>query len=246
MACFMTPILHGPRGRVNLPLLLEVIVQTVADARAAAAGGANRLEVVREIERGGLTPSLDLVRAISAAVELPLRVMVRETDGFAVAHDGELARLQDAFAALAGLGVDGAVVGFARGGELDLETTAAVLAAAPALHATFHRAFDQALDPCQAIAALRTFPQVDRVLTTGGEGDWHARARQLERYASLAGPTLSVLAGGNLDSDGLRILSASKSVREGHVGRAACDPPVPGAPVSEERVRHLKAAAAGT
>ena len=228
-----------------MPLLLEVIVQRLADARAAAAGGADRLEVVREIERGGLTPALDLVRAISAEVGLPLRVMVRENEGFTVADAGELARLQDAVAALAELGVDGAVLGFARGRELDLETTAAVLGGGAALPATFHRAFDDALDPFQAIAALRKMPQIDRILTTGGPGDWHARARLLEQYTSVAGATLTVLPGGNLDADGLRILWASGCVREGHVGRAACEPPVAGAPVSAERVRHLKAAASG-
>ena len=37
-------------------LLLEVIVQSEADARAAAEGGADRLEVVRAIRDGGLTP----------------------------------------------------------------------------------------------------------------------------------------------------------------------------------------------
>ena len=34
-------------------ILLEVIVQSVADATEAEAGGADRLEVVREIERDG-------------------------------------------------------------------------------------------------------------------------------------------------------------------------------------------------
>ena len=35
-----------------MSLLLEVIVQTEADARAAAEGGADRLEVVRAIRDG--------------------------------------------------------------------------------------------------------------------------------------------------------------------------------------------------
>jgi copper homeostasis protein CutC len=36
---------------------LEVIACDVADARAAAEGGADRLELLSEPERGGLTPS---------------------------------------------------------------------------------------------------------------------------------------------------------------------------------------------
>ena len=57
-------------------------MQTVADAREAARGGADRLEVVRDLESGGLTPPLALVAAIAAETALPLRVMVRENAGF--------------------------------------------------------------------------------------------------------------------------------------------------------------------
>src|SRR5690348_10587621 len=61
---------------------IEVIVQSVADARAATDGGADRLEVVRSMRDGGLTPLLSLVEAIKSATPLPLRVMVRENAGF--------------------------------------------------------------------------------------------------------------------------------------------------------------------
>jgi copper homeostasis protein len=224
-------------------MLLEVIVQSVDDALAAEAGGADRLEVVREIERDGLTPSADLVRAISSATRLPLRVMVRESDGFTIAGPRELEALRRAFASFADLGVDGAVVGYAHDGDLDLDTTRAVLSAAPGLPVTFHRAFDAARDPFAAIDALRSLPQVDRILTSGGSGDWPDRCRVLKKYGAHAGAGLAILAGGGVDADALEALAASGAVREAHAGRAACDPPRPGAPVSAERVTILRLAA---
>ena len=39
--------------------ILEVIVLSAADAATAERGGADRLEVVRAIEVGGLTPSVE-------------------------------------------------------------------------------------------------------------------------------------------------------------------------------------------
>src|ERR1051326_4745406 len=68
--------------------VLEVIVCCVADAVEAQKGGASRLEVVRDLDRGGLTPSIQLVQAIKDAVDLPLRVMVRESDGYRTRNDG--------------------------------------------------------------------------------------------------------------------------------------------------------------
>src|SRR5689334_20824832 len=111
--------------------VLEVIACSVADALAAQRGGASRLEVVRDLDRGGLTPPVELVRAIKDAVDLPLRVMVRESGGYAIGGDAELARLCAAAEAFAKLGVDGLVLGFLQDGAVDLELTARVLAAAP-------------------------------------------------------------------------------------------------------------------
>src|SRR5262245_66174942 len=98
--------------------------------------------------------------------------MVRESDGFGVSSARELAALQRTVEELARLGVDGAVVGFTRIGEVDIETTRAVLSAVPELRATFHRAFDALGDQHAGLAALRALPQVDRILTSGGHGAW--------------------------------------------------------------------------
>ena len=226
-----------------MPLLLEVIVQSVADARAAAAGGADRLEVVREIDRDGLTPSLDLVTAITSETDLPLRVMVRESEGFSIAGRHELARLQKALAAFGEVGVDGVVLGFVRAGQIDVETTNAVVSSFPTVPVTFHRAFDAVNDPAAAIQTLRTVRQVDRILTDGGSGDWQARCLRFEHYATLAGSQLTILAGGGIDAAALRVLASCAYVREVHIGRAARDPQLRSAPVSAERVRSLKALA---
>src|SRR4029453_4505396 len=131
-------------------ILLEVIVQTVSDARQATRGGADRLEVVRSIRDGGLTPPLSLVRAIAEETALPLRVMVRENAGYGMGAD-ELRMLRAGAVDFAGLGVDGIVIGFAERGQLALDDVCRVIEAAPDLRVTFHRAFDQLHDPVKAI-----------------------------------------------------------------------------------------------
>src|SRR5437867_9992486 len=90
----------------NSPILIEVIVQTVTDAKAAEDGGADRLEVVRAIRDGGLTPPLALVEAIASATSLPLRVMLRENSGFETTPD-EIRAMRAAAVELAGMRLDG-------------------------------------------------------------------------------------------------------------------------------------------
>lgn len=221
-------------------MLLEVIVQSLDDARAAARGGADRLEVVRDIDRRGLTPDIDLVRAIASELSLPLRIMIRESDGFSVSGAAELATLQRALASFAALPIDGVVIGFARDGAIDLDLTRTVLSAAPAIRATFHHAFDEADRPLEALEALKQLPQIDRVLTAGGHDSWRERHRRLATYVERAATQLTILAGGGLDAESLRDLAAAGIVGEAHVGRAAREPYLPAAPVSTKRVTLLK------
>ena len=201
-----------------LQLLLEVIVQSVSDAREAARGGADRLEVVRNLEAGGLTPPHDLVRDIASEVSLPLRVMVRENDGYST-HPGERRVLADAAAAFADLGVDGIVIGFARDGQPQIDDVIAVVPAE--VRVTFHRAFDQLADPCGAISRLSTVAQIDRILTSGGEGSPWRAANGSTNTRTLAGSRLTIIAGGGVDERLLRLLAQRQVMREIHVGRAA-------------------------
>jgi copper homeostasis protein len=222
-----------------MALLLEVIVQSVADARAAARGGADRLEVVRAIRDGGLTPPAALVRAIAAEVPLPLRVMVRENAGFSTS-ERELAALREAIAGFASDGIDGAVLGFADGCEPAIDATVRVLEAAPALKATFHRAFDHLSDPLDAIDRLAAIPQIDRILTSGGEGTPADRCERLRTYTARANGRVIIIAGSAVDQEMLALIAQTRCVSEVHVGRAARAHDDPDSPVSAARVERLR------
>ncbi|MFD9245886.1 copper homeostasis protein CutC, partial [Streptomyces sp. NPDC059556] len=63
--------------------VLEVIALDEEDAVAAQTGGADRLELVTDMAADGLTPSRTGFAAIRAAVDIPLRVMLRPPPGVA-------------------------------------------------------------------------------------------------------------------------------------------------------------------
>lgn len=220
-------------------MLLEVIVLSAEDARAATEGGADRLEVVREIRHGGLTPPLSLVRSIQRETHLPLRIMVRENAGYGT-DPSELVALRRAAAEFAGAEVDGIVIGFARDGRLALDEVARVLDEAPSLRATFHRAFDSLQDPLGAIDAIGAVPQIDHILTSGGDGAPSERCARLREYVTRAGGRLTILAGGGVDEQSLDLFARERCVGEAHVGRIARQNGDQEAPVSVERVRALR------
>jgi copper homeostasis protein len=201
-------------------LVLEVIACSVEDAIEASRGGAHRLEVISHFELGGLTPSLDLVREISNLVDLPLRVMLRESEGYEVQGKTEVERLCAMARELNALKVDGIVLGFLRAGRIDLDLTSRVLACAPDLRATFHHAVEASSDPLAAIQEVKTIPQVDRILVSGN-GALSMQIDNLARYDKAASPEITVLAGGGLDAAKIASIRAATRIREFHVGRAA-------------------------
>lgn len=222
-------------------MLIEVIACTVQDAIEAERGGAGRLEIARDMDRAGLTPPVSLVREISKAVRLPLRVMIRENDGFIRAGDEELASMVRAARELSRIdGVEGLVLGFIRGDDVDHETVAAILAAVPRLRATFHRAFDALPDPPRAIAGLKRHTQIDRILSGGGSGTWAERCGQLSALAALAGPEIAMLPGGSVDLEAVRHIARTPGLTEAHVGRAVRIPAETWGQVSAALVRRLR------
>ena len=200
---------------------LEVIACSVADAIEAARGGASRLEIVRDLSRGGLTPSLKLVADIQQAVDLPLRVMLRESTGFEVSGEDEIDRLCFAAERFAALQIDGFVLGFLRDGEVDVELIQRVVARAPHVPATFHHAFEDAHNKLRALSELKRLPQIDRVLSHGGTDELSLRIQRLDEYQKAAAPALTIIAGGGIDSDAISRIGRATQIREFHVGRAA-------------------------
>src|SRR5258708_14698970 len=100
--------------------ILEVIACSVADAAEAERGGAGRLEIVRALNVGGLTPPVSMVRDIFAAVSIPVRVMVRENAGFEAGGEAEIEALCRSAREFAELGVDSLGLWFLRPRPLHL------------------------------------------------------------------------------------------------------------------------------
>jgi copper homeostasis protein len=220
--------------------LLEVIACTVQDAVAAEQGGADRIELVRDLARGGLTPAIDLAAAVVRAVHIPVRVMIRAEESFVVSGPAVIAALCEAARAIGRLRIDGLVLGFLdASGHVDEVLLGRVLGEAPGVRATFHRAFEEVPDPAEAFAALRRWPQIDRVLVNGGPGTSLKRLTALRKLAAMAPPGIGVLSAVGSDRNLLVAVCATPELREAHVGRAARAPETVDAPVSAAKVREL-------
>ncbi|MEU3458415.1 copper homeostasis protein CutC [Streptomyces sp. NPDC006733] len=204
--------------------IFEVIALGVDDAVAAQTGGADRLELVTDMAADGLTPSRETFAAIRAAVDIPLRVMLRLADGFAA---GDIDTLCETAEGLRREGADEFVLGFldARGAA-DLEAVYAVADVIDGCRWTFHRALDRAADRDAVRLQLAGLPGLDTYLTAGspkgvddGLAVLVAEASRTLTPAPEPGYEPRILVGGGLTRDHLPALRAA-GIDGFHVGGA--------------------------
>ncbi|WP_093268684.1 copper homeostasis protein CutC [Saccharopolyspora shandongensis] len=209
--------------------LLEVIVLDAAETEAAQAGGADRLELVRDLAADGLTPEPSTVRSVLAATDLPVRVMVRDQPGFAADADALRRRVGE----LREAGAREFVLGFLDAyGQVDVGATREVLAELDGCPWTFHRAVDHAADYRLAWdQAVSLGP--DTVLTAGAaDGVDEGLAHLRERAERQDVDGVALLVGGGLRQEHLADLRAA-GARAFHIGTGARV----GGSVQVERVR---------
>ncbi|HEV2348918.1 MAG TPA: copper homeostasis protein CutC [Terriglobia bacterium] len=254
---------EAPRTQIEL----EVIACSLDDAVEAYHGGASRLEVTVRLDQAGLTPPLDMVREIIQKVPLPVRVMLRDRPDFSVDGNAKLDCLNRKaveFAALsvkakgnesiscsgglrppksrrsesaATMQVEGLVTGHVKDSRLDLAALDKIISAAPSLRVTVHHAIEATSDPIGTLRALRTFPNVDRALVSGGVGRIEERIERLLRLREAFGPERSLIAGGNLTLEMLCPLRDATGIRIFHLGRAVRTPEKSGGRVDSAKVR---------
>ena len=148
--------------------ILEVIALDAQDAAAAQAGGADRLELVSDMAAGGLTPARETFAAVRAAVDLPVRVMLRAADTFSAGGPEVLDALCDQARLLRAEGAEEFVFGFLdETGGPDLAAIGALLDVLPGCRWTFHRAIDRAADREGLRKRLDGLPGLDTYLTAG-------------------------------------------------------------------------------
>ena len=147
--------------------VLEICVDSLVSARAAIAGGADRLELCSALLAGGLTPYEILLRQIREESDIPVRCLMRHRAGdfLYIAEERELLRRQ--ILQLKAAGADGFVIGcLTAEGDLDMDAMQPLVDACGDSGITLHRCIDVSRDPVKTYLDAGKLG-IDTVLTSG-------------------------------------------------------------------------------
>ena len=181
--------------------ILEICVDSLASARAAIAGGADRLELCSALSIGGLTPYTSLLRQIRAESDIPVRCLMRPRAGDFLYTVEEITMMAEQIRELKDLGANGFVIGcLTPDGDLDKAAMAPLIEAARGCDLTLHRCIDVSRNPCETYLEAGKLG-IDTVLTSGGAGNCTAGKETIGQMLALQesgqGPQVLVGAGVN-------------------------------------------------
>ena len=180
--------------------ILEVCVDSLTSARAAIAGGADRIELCAALAVGGLTPYAELLRQIRGESDIAIRCLMRPRGGDFLYEKEEIMMMASQIETLRKLGADGFVIGcLTPEGDLDGKAMEPLLQAASGAGLTLHRCIDVSRDPLRTYLAAKELG-IDTVLTSGAAGNCTLGAETIGKLLALRdeqnGP--EVLVGGGV------------------------------------------------
>src|SRR5258707_10706859 len=199
-------------------LLLEVAVDSLERAKAAERGGAHRLELCANLQLGGLTPHIELIRKVRSAVRIPIHVMVRPRPGDFVYSAEEFAEMRESIKEIKGENVQGIVTGvLLPDGSIDGQRTRELVALASPMQVTFHRAFDETKDLAATLEDI-VLTAAHRILTSGGAADPPSGVSGLRSLIQHAGNGITILPGGGLHAGNVLVVARATGALEFHTG----------------------------
>ncbi|MGL4589848.1 MAG: copper homeostasis protein CutC [Mycoplasmatales bacterium] len=207
---------------------LEVIVLDERAAIAAEKAGADRLELVAEIEVGGTSPSLEVVKAVVEAVTIPVNVMVRFKTADFIYDDLEMEKVLEYIRQLKTLKflapkkINGIVFGsLTKTKEINLEQLVRVIEASDDLAITFHRAIDEVQNQYEELSKLVKYPQVTNILTSAGlEQPIEKNIEQLNKLVNNS-HHITIIMGGGVSYQNFENLLCDVPNADMHIGKLA-------------------------
>lgn len=221
--------------------LLEVCCADLRSAQAAADGGAQRIELCRDLHLDGLTPSDDMIRQARQIAGLRLHILIRPREGDFVYTEAEAQLMVQQIQQARRLGADGVVIGaLTPQGDIDLPlcrrlieaATAPLLTdsgpgrpAAPAapVAITFHRAFDHCRRPLEALEHIISLG-CHRLLTSGQCVTAEAGIPLLRQLVSQAAGRIIIMPGAGVSAQNARHILDATGATEIHGSLRLPDP----------------------
>ena len=206
---------------MNQPLI-EGCVDSYASAMAAAAGGADRLELCANLAIGGTTPSPALFKQVQRDCAVKINVLIRPRFGDFLYSQPEMEEMCTEVQTFRTMGANGVVIGaLTPEGMLDTDKMRRLMDCAGEMEVTLHRAFDMARDPMETLEAAAALG-CRTILTSGQASGALAGLEVLRALRARAAGRIDIMAGCGVKKENIRAIFDGAGITSFHTtGRGA-------------------------
>ena len=206
-----------------MSILVEACTGGVEETLNAEIAGANRIELCDNLDVGGLTPPLEVVREIKQKSKIPIMAMLRPREGDFCYSDEEFQTMVDQATDLISEGVEGLVFGILhKDNTIDSDRCMQLIRhishesfkLPKRVQIVFHKAFDETPDWKTALQDLINMG-FDRVLTSGHGKTVLEGADELSQIIKIAEDKIEILAGGGVRKE--NVLEVIKNTKASQV-----------------------------
>jgi len=205
-----------------MPLTLEIIATNLADIETINKSTADQIELVADLDVGGLSPDLATVEQAVQISKLPVNVMLRPHSNSFVYTKNELETILTYLKKIKKLQqppngiVFGSLTKHNKINEVQLQQ---VMAHKGNLELVFHRAFDELENPVEGIKTLNKYPGVSGLLTSGTKAKAIEGAGIIKQLVQLSN-AVKIMVGSGVNFQNIKSLQDETGATAFHVGTA--------------------------
>ena len=195
---------------------LEICSFDLMSALLAQAAGANRIELCAGPAEGGTTPGPGTIRVARERLHIDLYPIIRPRGGDFLYSDEEYDTMLKEVAYCKQVGCNGVVIGLLNvDGTIDKKRAARLVELAYPLGVTFHRAFDWAINPFEAMEDIISIG-CERILTSGQRPTAVEGSALINELVRQADDRIIIMPGSGVRSDNILHLAEKTDANEFH------------------------------
>jgi copper homeostasis protein len=195
---------------------LEICSFNLTSAIIAQEAGAHRVELCASPEEGGTTPGPGLIRTARELLQIELYPIIRPRGGDFLYSEEEFQVMLKDIQYCKEAGCNGVVIGMLNtDGTVDKKRTARLVKAAWPLGVTFHRAFDRAANPFEALEDIISIG-CERILTSGQRPTAMEGATLINELVRQADERIVIMPGSGVRSSNIAALAEKTDAGEFH------------------------------
>lgn len=199
-----------------MPFKLEICSFDLLSALIAQEAGADRIELCAGPAEGGTTPGPGLIRAAREKIHIDVYPIIRPRGGDFLYTDEEFDIMMKEVTYCKQMGCNGVVIGLLNtDGTIDKSRTARLVDLAYPLGVTFHRAFDWAINPFEAMEEIISVG-CERILTSGQRPTAPEGAELINELVRQADDRIIIMPGSGVRADNIIALAEMTEASEFH------------------------------